>query len=245
MGIGGAALGAGLLLQRPRVQGAGSARSSSPRLSTQHRAQSYDDYAAKIEEAVKHQEKFGNTAADTKQALQILTQATHDPQKAWTMLGDGQRPGCGQARVATVGRRTAGQGVQRQQAASSKSSGIRPTPWATRSRAGKRRIDLLSKSLAGQASASADTFGGKLKDIKATRRVECLGLRSEVRARDHRGRCRHDRLRRGARGRQGGDVGARQRDQDRHGLPSGASTWSWTPTPSCSSSSPWRRWWPG
>jgi hypothetical protein len=48
---------------------------------------SYDDYAGKIDEAVKHQEHYGRTAGETKDALRILTQATHDPAKALELLG--------------------------------------------------------------------------------------------------------------------------------------------------------------
>jgi phage-related protein len=48
----------------------------------------YDDYAKKVEEAVKHQEHFGNTAAETQDALRILTQATGDPTKALKYLGE-------------------------------------------------------------------------------------------------------------------------------------------------------------
>jgi hypothetical protein len=49
---------------------------------------SYDDYAGKIEQAIKHQEKFGNTANTTQDALRILTQATGDPAKALQYLGE-------------------------------------------------------------------------------------------------------------------------------------------------------------
>lgn len=47
---------------------------------------SYDDYAAQVDQAIKHQEKFGNTAATTQDALRILTQATGDPTKALQYL---------------------------------------------------------------------------------------------------------------------------------------------------------------
>jgi len=50
--------------------------------------QNYDDYAGKIDGAIKQQEKFGNTAVATREALQILTQATGDPAKAINLLGE-------------------------------------------------------------------------------------------------------------------------------------------------------------
>lgn len=49
--------------------------------------QSWDDYSARVEEAIKHNEKFGDSAAQTENALQILTQATGSPQKALDLLG--------------------------------------------------------------------------------------------------------------------------------------------------------------
>jgi hypothetical protein len=47
---------------------------------------SWEDYSARVEEAIKHNEKFGDTAAQTQNALQILTQATGDPAKALQLL---------------------------------------------------------------------------------------------------------------------------------------------------------------
>src|SRR5215471_14342127 len=48
--------------------------------------QSYDDYAGRIETSIKRMERFGFTADQTDNALRILTQATHDPQKALDLL---------------------------------------------------------------------------------------------------------------------------------------------------------------
>jgi hypothetical protein len=48
---------------------------------------SYDDYAKQIDGAVKKQEHYGRTADETKDALRLLTQATHDPAKALELLG--------------------------------------------------------------------------------------------------------------------------------------------------------------
>jgi hypothetical protein len=47
---------------------------------------SYDQYAGKVEEAIKHQEHFGNTADATQDSLRILTQATGSPTKALQLL---------------------------------------------------------------------------------------------------------------------------------------------------------------
>jgi hypothetical protein len=47
---------------------------------------SYDQYAGKVEEAIKHQEHFGNTADQTQDSLRVLTQATGSPTKALQLL---------------------------------------------------------------------------------------------------------------------------------------------------------------
>jgi hypothetical protein len=47
----------------------------------------WSDYSDKVEEAIKHNERFGDTAATTENALQILTQATNSPQQALNLLG--------------------------------------------------------------------------------------------------------------------------------------------------------------
>ena len=86
MGLGGVALGAGLALQA-----AGSKEQAAQQQLSQaieNTGKSYDDFSGQIDNAVKKQETYGNTAADTKQALQILTQATHDPQKAFKLLNE-------------------------------------------------------------------------------------------------------------------------------------------------------------
>lgn len=47
---------------------------------------SWADYSAQVEEAIKHNERFGDSASQTMQALQILTAATNDPAKALQLL---------------------------------------------------------------------------------------------------------------------------------------------------------------
>jgi hypothetical protein len=47
---------------------------------------SYEDYGKAIEEAIKHNERFGQSSEATQNALQTLTQATGDPAKALNLL---------------------------------------------------------------------------------------------------------------------------------------------------------------
>jgi len=48
--------------------------------------QSWDDYSDAVEKAIKHNERFGDTADKTENALQILTQATGSPKQALGLL---------------------------------------------------------------------------------------------------------------------------------------------------------------
>ena len=48
---------------------------------------SFEDYKGKIDDAIKKQEGFNHSAVDTQGALQKLTQATNDPQKALNEMG--------------------------------------------------------------------------------------------------------------------------------------------------------------
>ena len=84
MGVGGAVAGIGAVLSAFGSK----EKASHQQLQTAiaNTGHSYDEYAGKIESAIKHQEGFGHTADQTNNALQILTQATHDPAKALEYL---------------------------------------------------------------------------------------------------------------------------------------------------------------
>ncbi|HEV7535579.1 MAG TPA: hypothetical protein VGP90_08090, partial [Acidimicrobiia bacterium] len=49
---------------------------------------SYEDYATSVEEAIKHQTRYGHSAAETQDALRIMTQAMGDPDKALRYLAE-------------------------------------------------------------------------------------------------------------------------------------------------------------
>jgi len=54
----------------------------------QNSGKSWDDYKGKVDEAVRTNEKFGNTSQDTQEALAKLTVATGDPDKALQRLNE-------------------------------------------------------------------------------------------------------------------------------------------------------------
>lgn len=84
MGVGAAGVGAGALLLSASSQD--QAAHQQLQAAVEATGKSYDDYSDQIDSAIKSQEKFGNTANQTQNALQILTQATGDPAKALQYL---------------------------------------------------------------------------------------------------------------------------------------------------------------
>jgi hypothetical protein len=84
LGIGGAAAAAGVGLAA--VGSKDQAAHQQLQASIEATGKSYDDYGKQVEGAIKHQERFGDTANQTQDALRVLTQATGDPAKALTLL---------------------------------------------------------------------------------------------------------------------------------------------------------------
>jgi hypothetical protein len=84
VGIGGAAAGLGLALSAMGSKDAASHQQLQAAIGAT--GKSYDQYATKIEGAISHQAHFGNSAADTQDALRVLTQATNSPTEALKLL---------------------------------------------------------------------------------------------------------------------------------------------------------------
>ena len=85
IGVGGALAGVGLGLQA--MGSKDQAAHQQLQAAVEATGKSYDDYSEQVEAAIKKQEKFGNTANQTQDALRVLTQATNDPAKALQLLG--------------------------------------------------------------------------------------------------------------------------------------------------------------
>jgi hypothetical protein len=79
--IGGAAL-AGIGTALTAIGSKDQAAHQQLQASVEATGKSYSDYAGRVDEAIKHQEKFGDTSHETQDALRVLTQATGDPAKA-------------------------------------------------------------------------------------------------------------------------------------------------------------------
>jgi hypothetical protein len=85
MGVGGAVAGLGLALS---AMGSKDQQAHQQlQAAVKATGKDYDDYAKKIEETIKHEERYGHTAAETQDALRKLTQATQDPGKALQLMG--------------------------------------------------------------------------------------------------------------------------------------------------------------
>jgi hypothetical protein len=84
IGIGGAAAGVGFALSA--LGSKDQAAHQQLQASVQATGHSYEQYSGQVDAAIGHQEKFGHTADETQNALQVLTQATHNPTEALKLL---------------------------------------------------------------------------------------------------------------------------------------------------------------
>jgi hypothetical protein len=84
MGLGAVGVGVGLILSK--AGSADQAAHQQLQAAVTATGHSYDQYAGKVDEAIKHQENFGHTAVSTQNALQTLTQITGNPTKALQLL---------------------------------------------------------------------------------------------------------------------------------------------------------------
>lgn len=127
---------------------------------------SVSDYTGKIDEAVKAGEQFGFGAEDTKGALTTLTTATGSVTKATdlmstvTNLAAARHESLADAST-QVARILAGSGAR-----TLVQYGITMDGVGSKTDQGTRALDQLSDKLSGQASASVDSFGGKLGVLK-------------------------------------------------------------------------------
>lgn len=164
MGIGGAltGIGAGLSIMGSKDQAAQQQLSQA----IDATGASFDDYSSAIEEAIGHQEKYGHTANETQDALRLLTNATHDPQKALDMLGEASDVAASKHEDFATAATQLGK-VYNGNTKLLKEYGISIDKTTGLTKDGQTATEALAKVTGGQASAAADTFAGKLRGIKA------------------------------------------------------------------------------
>ena len=127
---------------------------------------SYSDYADQVDKAIKHEEKYGDTAVQTRQALQILTQATGDPTKAFHLLGEASDLAA--AKHEDLG--TAATQLGKVYNGSNKilkEFGVNTATNTKKTTDHTAAVNALGAKLRGQASASADTFTGHMHAVRA------------------------------------------------------------------------------
>ena len=163
IGVGGAVAGIGVGLQQ--LGSKDQAAHAQLQAAVQATGKSYEDYAGKVEASIKTQENYGHSAADTQDALRALTTATNDPAKAIELLGTASNLAA--AKHEDLGT-AAGQVAKAYNGAGRilKEYGIATKDLTGQTISHTEAVDLLSKKLSGQASASASTFSGHLDAMK-------------------------------------------------------------------------------
>jgi hypothetical protein len=129
--------------------------------------QSYDTYGKQIDEAVKHQEKYGNSSVETQNALQALTQATHNPAEALKLLSTASDVAAAKHEDLTTAATAVGK-VYNGNTKLLKEYGIVLDKHTHLTADGKTATQALADVTAGQAAAASDTFNGKIKALSTT-----------------------------------------------------------------------------
>jgi hypothetical protein len=163
MGVGGGVLALGATLSAFGSKEAASHQQLQAAISaTGH---SYDAYAGSIEKAVKQQENYGHTSAETQDALRMLTQATHDPQKAIELLGTASNVAAAKHEDLSTAAGQLGK-VYNGNTRLLKEFGVVIDKNTKQTADGKTAMQALADVTKGQASAATDTFAGKLNALK-------------------------------------------------------------------------------
>jgi hypothetical protein len=164
IGLGGAAAGVGLGLAA--LGSKDQAAHQQLQASITATGHSYSQYGDQVEAAIKHQEKFGNTADDTQGALRVLTSATHDPTEALKLLNTTTDLAAAKHEDLTAAAGQVGKAYNGS-ARIFKEFGVVVTKNKDGTKDYHKAIGDLGTRLGGQASAQANTFNGHLKDMKA------------------------------------------------------------------------------
>ena len=134
---------------------------------------SWADYQGRVEEAIKSQEHFGNTAAETQNALQVLTQATNDPAKALHLLGLATDLAASKHESLTEASTQLGRAVNgntrllKEMGIQVPKVGTAVGDFATQADQASYIVTQLTTKLHGDAAAAADTFTGHIHALTA------------------------------------------------------------------------------
>lgn len=162
--VGGVALATGLALQQMASGDVEAQNKLENAISNTGKA--YDDYADRVDGAVESSVRFGVTDGEVKDALTRLTDATKDPAKALDDLAMAQdlaaAKGISLSDAATmIGKAHNGS------AKVFKEFGIEVGKNADGTADYEGALGNLADTLKGRAEANADSFGGKMREIRA------------------------------------------------------------------------------
>jgi len=162
--VGGVALATGLALQQMASGDVEAQNKLENAISNTGKA--YDDYADRVDGAVESSVRFGVTDGEVKDALTRLTDATKDPAKALDDLAIAQdlaaAKGISLSDAATmIGKAHNGS------AKVFKEFGIEVGKNADGTADYEGALGKLADTLKGRAEANADSFGGKMREIRA------------------------------------------------------------------------------
>ena len=162
--VGGVALATGLALQQMASGDVEAQNKLENAISNTGKA--YDDYADRVDGAVESSVRFGVTDGEVKEALTRLTDATKDPAKALDDLAMAQdlaaAKGISLSDAATmIGKAHNGS------AKVFKEFGIEVGKNADGTADYEGALGKLADTLKGRAEANADSFGGKMREIRA------------------------------------------------------------------------------
>lgn len=163
-GVGAAVAGAGFLLSK---MGASEKQASDQlQVAIDNTGKDVEGLNEKIEHAVKHMEKYGDTAVQTKGALTTLTNATHDPEKALTLLGTAADVAAVKHVSLNDAAAMLGKGLNGS-AKVFKQFGVEVKKNADGTKDYAGAIQQLAQVVHGQADASANNLNGTLRHLRA------------------------------------------------------------------------------
>jgi hypothetical protein len=163
IGVGGIMAGVGASLQA--LGSKDQAAHQQLQASVEATGKDYEDFAGRVEEAIKHQENFGHSAGETQDALSKLTQATHDPEKALALLNETTDVAAAKHEDLSAAATAVGK-VYNGNTKLLKEFGVTIDKTTGQTVDHKTATQALADVTAGQAAAATDTFAGKLDAVK-------------------------------------------------------------------------------
>jgi hypothetical protein len=171
MGVGGALAGVGVGLSA--VGSKDQAAHAQLQAAVQATGKDYDDYADQVDKAIGKQEKYGDSANQTQDALRILTQATGDPAKALQYLGEASDLAAAKHESLDTAATQLSKAYNGNQKILKEFGVTQGTVTDAHGKLRKGTLDSatameeLGSKISGQADAQANTFSGHLDAMKA------------------------------------------------------------------------------